>query len=132
MSPHSMTTSETKTWLTAVKASAEKSRFMKGRSSSTAMSISACPSIRPCTSLFARAMAACTRVGLRTRRRIAASRAIITTPPANWARVKRHPMSDHRISPSSSTRFVEANWNTMAAVKSPPRFTMERPIAVAA
>ena len=57
---------------------------------------------------------------------------IITAPPTNCARVKRQPRSVHRISPSSSTRLVEANWKTMAAVKSPPLRTIERAMAVAA
>jgi hypothetical protein len=56
----------------------------------------------------------------------------MTTPPAQVAAVNRHPIRIARIRPSSSTRLVEANWNAIAALKSPPLTTIERAIAAAA
>ena len=42
-------------------------------------------------------------------------------PPMNSAAANCQPISSHSTMPSSSTRFVEANMNACAAVKSAPR-----------
>src|SRR5262245_54690248 len=53
-------------------------------------------------------------------------------PPTNSASVNCQPINSHRITPSSITRFVEANWNAMAAVKFAPLRKIERASATAA
>ena len=53
-------------------------------------------------------------------------------PPTNSARVNCHPMSSARMMPSSITRFVEANWNAIAAVKLAPLRKIDRASATAA
>ena len=53
-------------------------------------------------------------------------------PPTNSATVNCHPINSARMMPSSITRFVEANSNAIAAVKSAPLRTMDRASAVAA
>ena len=45
----------------------------------------------------------------------------MTAPPTNSATANCQPISSHSTMPSSSTRFVEANMNACAAVKSAPR-----------
>ena len=42
-------------------------------------------------------------------------------PPTNSASANCQPISSHSTMPSSTTRLVEANMNTIAAVKSAPR-----------
>ena len=54
--------------------------------------------------------------------RTAHRRRIINAPPINSAAANCHPISTHKTSPSSMTRFVLANINTIAAVKSAPFF----------
>ena len=39
---------------------------------------------------------------------------IITIPPTYSATVNCQPISTHSTSPSSQTRFVDANWNASA------------------
>ena len=46
--------------------------------------------------------------------------AIMSGPPANSATVNCQPSRIHMMMPSSMTRFVEANWNAIAAVKFAP------------
>src|SRR3954463_11592212 len=59
-------------------------------------------------------------------------RTIRTLPPANSASVKRQPSSTHRTSPSSQTRFVEANWNASAETAEAPFWKSDLAIAMAA
>jgi hypothetical protein len=84
------------------------------------MSISAWPSIDPSMprSAWTRAVSICD--GRSRRRNNTARIAIMTIPPTNSAKGERHPSSSQRITPSSITRFVEANWNAIAEVKSAP------------
>ena len=42
-------------------------------------------------------------------------------PPTNSASANCQPISSHSTMPSSTTRFVRATMNTIAAVKSAPR-----------
>src|SRR5206468_622418 len=58
--------------------------------------------------------------------------ATIRTPPTNTASVNCQPSSNARITPSSITRFVEANSKAIAAVKFAPFRKMERARATAA
>ncbi len=45
----------------------------------------------------------------------------MVNPPTNSATANCQPMSSHRTTPSSTTRCVPANMNTIEAVKSAPR-----------
>jgi len=56
----------------------------------------------------------------------------MSTPPANSAPRNGQPSRISRISPSSKTRLVEANSNTMAAGKLAPLRKSDRAIATAA
>ncbi len=47
-------------------------------------------------------------------------------PPRNSPAVNCQPISTARITPSSTTRLVDANWNAIAAVKSAPLRNSER------
>ena len=53
-------------------------------------------------------------------------------PPMNSAAANGHPNNTAMMMPSSITRFVDANWNTMAAVKSAPFRKSDRARATAA
>ncbi len=53
-------------------------------------------------------------------------------PPTNSARANCQPRSNHRTMPSSTTRLVEATMNTIAVVKSAPRWNSDFARAVAA
>jgi hypothetical protein len=53
-------------------------------------------------------------------------------PPTNSAAMNCQPIRTTSTMPSSTTRFVEANMNTIAARKSAPRTTSERAMAEAA
>ena len=53
-------------------------------------------------------------------------------PPMNSAAANCQPMRITNTTPSSITRFVEANMNTMAATKSAPFWNSDFAIAVAA
>ncbi len=46
---------------------------------------------------------------------------IMMAPPTNSARANCQPSSSHSTMPSSTTRLVEANMNTIEVVKSAPR-----------
>ena len=59
-------------------------------------------------------------------------RAIITRPPMYSASANCHPISTHRTSPSSHTRFVDANWNASADTADAPFWKSDLPIATAA
>jgi hypothetical protein len=53
-------------------------------------------------------------------------------PPMSSASVNCQPSSTHVTIPSSNTRFVDANWNTIAVVKLAPFWSIDFAIAVAA
>ena len=53
-------------------------------------------------------------------------------PPTNSASVNCQPMKIQRTIPISNTRFVDANWKTIAVAKLAPFWNIERAIAVAA
>ena len=53
-------------------------------------------------------------------------------PPTNSAAVNCHPSSRARITPSSTTRLVEAISNAIAAVKLAPLLNRDRASATAA
>ncbi|HZS25354.1 MAG TPA: hypothetical protein VFA30_10255 [Gaiellaceae bacterium] len=55
-----------------------------------------------------------------------------TIPPANSASVNRQPISTQSTSPSSQTRFVDANWNASAAEADAPFWKSDFAIATAA
>ena len=57
---------------------------------------------------------------------------IITGPPTNSAAVNCQPINNARITPSSTTRFVEAISKAIAAVKFAPLRNSERASATAA
>ena len=59
-------------------------------------------------------------------------RAIITRPPRYSASVNCQPMSTHSTSPSSQTRFVEANWKASAEAAEAPFWNRLLAIAMAA
>lgn len=56
----------------------------------------------------------------------------MTGPPVNSAAVNCQPINRARITPNSTTRFVEAISKAMAAVKSAPLRNSERASATAA
>lgn len=53
-------------------------------------------------------------------------------PPTNSATANCQPISTHNTIPSSTTRFVEANMNTIELTKSAPRWNSVFAIADAA
>ena len=57
---------------------------------------------------------------------------IITIPPTYSATVNCQPISTHSTSPSSHTRFVEANWNASALAAEAPFWNSDLAIATAA
>ena len=59
-------------------------------------------------------------------------RTMRTAPPTNSASVKRQPSRTHSTSPSSQTRFVEANWNASADAADAPFWKRDFAIAIAA
>jgi hypothetical protein len=58
--------------------------------------------------------------------------AIMSSPPANSASANCQPIRIHRTSPSSHTRFVEANWNASALAAEAPFWNSDLAIATAA
>ncbi len=125
---HSMT----KMWLTAVNPRPEVSRRNSEPSSSTDMSIAAWPSIDPARPRLACSSAAST-VGLRRNaRKSSATTPIMIAPPRYSPTANCQPISSTRMIPSSITRFVEATWNAIAAVKSAPLRNSDRASATAA
>ena len=58
--------------------------------------------------------------------------AISTSPPRNSASVNCHPMSTHMITPSSTTRLVEANWKASALAAEAPFWNSDLAMATAA
>ncbi len=66
------------------------------------------------------------------RRKSSASTAIITTAPTTSASANCHPRKTMSTIVSSSTRFVDAISNTMAAVKWAPFRNSDRAMATAA
>jgi hypothetical protein len=69
---------------------------------------------------------------LRKRRKMIATKTIISGPPTNSPSVNCHPRMTTMMIPSSKTRFVEANWKAIAALKSAPLRKRERASATAA
>ena len=53
-------------------------------------------------------------------------------PPTNSASVNRQPRKIHITIPSSNTRFVDANWKTIAEAKLAPFWKSDFAIATAA
>ena len=53
-------------------------------------------------------------------------------PPTNSASVNLQPRKIHITMPSSNTRFVDANWNVIAAAKLAPFWKSDFAIATAA
>src|SRR5260370_28251061 len=96
------------------------------------MDIAAWPSIEPAMPFSACSSADFFSESLSVKRKRRTRAAIMIGPPINSAAAKCHEISTHISTPSSSTRFVAANWKAIAAVKSPPLRTMERAIATAA
>ena len=68
----------------------------------------------------------------RTAAAAAAMSAIITMPPTYSASVNCQPISTQRTSPSSQTRFVEANWKASADAADAPFWNSDLAIAIAA
>ena len=122
----------TNTCDTDVNPARENSRRRNGPSPATDMSIAACPSMEPAIPRSACSRASRSSPGFRNRRNSTASTTIMIGPPTNSASVNCQPNSSHRITPSSSTRFVEPNWNAIAAVKFAPLRNSERASATAA
>ena len=60
------------------------------------------------------------------------TKAIITAPPTNSARVNSQPSSSHITIPSSRTRLVLAIWKTIAEAMEAPLLNSERASATAA
>ena len=58
--------------------------------------------------------------------------AMSTKPPTNSASVNSQPRKIHMTIPSSNTRFVEANWKTIADAKLAPFWNSDFAIAIAA
>jgi hypothetical protein len=56
----------------------------------------------------------CSSRGLTNSRSSTVISTIITIPPTYSASANCQPISTHRTSPSSHTRFVDANWNASA------------------
>jgi hypothetical protein len=61
-----------------------------------------------------------------------ASNTIMTAPPTNSAAANCQPIKTSSTTPSSMTRFVEANMKTIALTKSAPFWNSDFAIAVAA
>ena len=57
---------------------------------------------------------------------------IIAIPPMYSASVNCQPISTHRTSPSSQTRFVDANWKASADAAEAPFSNRDLAIAIAA
>jgi hypothetical protein len=85
----------------------------------------------------ASAATACSRAAA-SRRRVTKRRspshisAISTSPPSSSASVNCQPRKIHITIPSSKTRFVDANWNTIAERKLAPFVNIDLAIAIAA
>src|SRR6476661_6156886 len=122
----------TNTCETAVKPCADASRRQNGPSPATDMSMAAWPSIDPATPRSAWVRASSMR---RDRTKIRNSPARITImigPPTNSAAVNCQPINSARITPSSTTRLVDAISKAIAAVKFAPLRNSERASATAA
>ena len=98
----------------------------------TDMSISACPSIRPAMPRSACRLASATISGRKKSRKSTTSKATMTGAPTASANMNCQPMSTTRMVLSSLTRFVDAIWNAIAAVKLAPLRKTDRARATAA
>ena len=96
------------------------------------MSIAPWPSILPESPLSACFLASATMRARRVYLKAMASIAIISRPPANSAARNCQPSSTSRTRPSSKTRLVLANSNTIAFPKAAPFRTRPRATATAA
>ena len=88
--------------------------------------------MEPRNPLSAWLLASATSRGVRKARNNSARQTIMAGPPVNSASVNCQPIKTARMMPSSMTRFVDANSNAIAAVKSAPFRKMERASATAA
>ncbi len=122
----------TKTCATEVKPSRENSRRVKDPGAAMDMSIAAWPSIDPARPRSACSPASRSSLSRRSRRNSTARTTIMIGPPTNSAAVNCQPINRARITPSSTTRLVEAISNAIAAVKSAPLRNSERARATAA
>ncbi len=78
------------------------------------------------------ARAAASTAGVNTMPPARASSTIMIGPPTNSATANCHPSSTSSTTPSSTTRLVEATWNTIALVKSAPLANSDLAMAEAA
>lgn len=117
---------------TLVSPGLENSRRQKPWSPCTDMSMAAWPSIAPARPLSACSRAASTIFPRTQSRNPRAMRMIISGPPTNSAAVNCQPMTNARIRPSSTTRFVEATSNAMADDRLAPLRKSARARATAA
>src|ERR1039457_3653559 len=96
------------------------------------MSMAAWPSMRPASPSAACARAASMTRGRSVARSSTTSSAIMMGPPTNSAAMNCQPSTTASNTLSSTTRFVDANWKAMAAIKSAPLRNNVRANAVAA
>src|ERR1017187_4772783 len=96
------------------------------------MSMAAWPSMRPASPSAACARAASMTRGRSVARSRTTSSAIMMGPPTNSAAINCQPSTTASNTLSSTTRFVDANWKAMAAIKSAPLRNNVRANAVAA
>ena len=96
------------------------------------MSMAACPSIEPASPRSACARAASSSRWRTNSRNMTATPMIMIGPPMNSAAVNCQPRSSARMTPSSTTRLVEAISNAIAAVKLAPLRSSDRASATAA
>ncbi len=122
----------TKMWLTDVYPPGLSSRRQKLPPDAMLMSIAACPSIDPASPRSACRRAASTSRRRTNSRNATAIKTIMIGPPTNSASVNCQAISSARMMPSSTTRFVLAISNAMAAVKLAPCRNSERASATAA
>src|SRR5665213_985080 len=116
----------------AVRPPGDQMRLNKPRPVGAAMRISAWPSIRPATPFSACALACATRAGVRNHLKSRARIVTITAAPTTSATANCQPRKTIMTIVNSSTRFVEAISNVIAAVKSAPFRKIDRAIATAA
>src|SRR4051812_7529355 len=122
---HSIVQSPRKLWATSDQAAAEVSRSRNG----PAAPEDSC--WWPASAWIACSRARRSSAGETSSRRLTAIRAIITSPPRYSARVNCQPISTHSTSPSSHTRFVEANWKASAVTAEAPLANRLLPMAIA-
>ena len=112
--------------------SPETSRRSSEPRARTDMSMAACPSMDPASPRSDWARASVSSRWRRNTRNARATKIIMNGPPTNSAAVNCHPISRARITPSSTTRLVDAISNAIAAVKLAPLLNSDRASATAA